>query len=179
MELTEDKLIKACQNGNRNAQNQLYLQYKNRLFGVCLRYSKSREEAEDFLQDGFIKIYSDLYQYRPIGSFYGWMRKVMVNICLQHIRKRKDLFSTADIADVAHLHRVDDNVFSEFRHKALLDMVQKLPDGYRTIFNLYAIEGYSHKEIGEQLGLSTATSKSQYSRAKATLRQMLEKYMVS
>jgi len=164
--------------GSRKHQKQLYLKYKSQLFGVCLRYAKSRQEAEDMLQDGFVKIYSDLYQYRPIGPLGGWMRKVVVNVALQHIRRRKKLFPIIDLNQVADQYETDDVVFSNFRTKALVGMIQQLPDGYRAVFNLYVIEGYSHKEIAKQLGVSEATSKSQLSRAKATLRKMLEKSIV-
>ncbi len=175
----DEILIERCKKGDRTAQNQLYQKYKRLLFGVCLRYSTDSMEAEDLLQDGFIKIYTDLYQYRPIGSFKGWMRKVVVNVALQHIRKKKKLFSDVEIDTLANEYRVDDDLFSKFREKALINMIQQLPEGYRLVFNMYVIEGYSHKEIAEQLGVSTSTSKSQLSRAKSVLRSMLEKNVIT
>ncbi len=175
--LTDKQLLEGCLNGNRMAQTALYRQYRRQLFGVCMRYAKSREEAEDMLQEGFVKIYSDLYQYRPTGALGAWMRRVVVNVALQHIRRRKNLFPNVDLEKVAHTYQTDDEVFSKFREKALVNMVQQLPDGYRAVFNLYVVEGYSHQEIGEQLNISASTSKSQLSRAKATLRQMLEKQL--
>ena len=175
MNQAEHHIIKGCIKGDRHAQNQLYLKYKNQLYGICLRYARNREEAQDLLQEGFIRIYTDLYQYRPIGSFYGWLRKVMVNVALQHIRRRKKLFPVINIEEIAQIASEEEDVFVRFRTKALVNMIQRLPDGYRAVFNLYVIEGYSHKEIAEQLNISESTSKSQLSRAKSTLRVMIEK----
>lgn len=174
----EHNLIQGCLKGDKRAQKELYQTYKSSMYGICLRYAKNREEAKDMLQDGFVKIYSNLYQYKPIGPLGGWMRRVMVNVCLQHIRRRKDLFSNTDIDKVAHLYQAQEEVFTQFREKALVQMIQQLPEGYRAVFNLYVIEGYSHKEIAQQLGISESTSKSQLSRAKATLRQLLEKQIL-
>ncbi len=176
MQTPDDILLKGCLKGNRKAQNQLYQKYKRLMFGICLRYARNREEAEDILQDGFVKIYSDLYQYRPTGALGAWMRRVMVNTALMHIRKRKKLFVDADMQQIANTYTNDDgnDIFSQFRAKALVLMIQQLPDGYRAVFNLYVIEGYSHQEIAEQLGISVNTSKSQLSRAKGVLRKLLE-----
>ncbi|GJM32051.1 MAG: DNA-directed RNA polymerase sigma-70 factor [Saprospiraceae bacterium] len=175
MDSIDLKLIEDCKNGDRRAQEELYRRYKAMLFGVCLRYAGSREEAEDFLQDGFVKIYKNLYQYRPVGSLSAWMRKVVINVALQHLRRKRHLFSEVEIDTLADQYEVEDQLFSSFRAKALMKMIQQLPDGYRTVFNLYVIEGYSHKEIADQLGINEATSKSQLSRAKSTLRKLIEK----
>ena len=147
METAIQNMIKACQKGDRAAQERLYHQYNRLLFGVCLRYSGSREEAKDLLQEGFIQIYRDLYQYKPTGPFKAWLRKIMVNVALQHIRRKKKLFPTIDLEAVEEQFESDEDLFSTFRAKALMEMVQQLPDGYRAVFNLYVIEGYSHKEI--------------------------------
>ena len=171
----DQQLLKGCKRGDAKAQAQLYQKYKGMLFGVCLRYAKSREDAKDLLQEGFITIFKDLYQYKPTGPLGGWMRKVMVNTALQQIRKQKHLFPTVELSQAADSSDLSDDLFSSFRQQALIEMVQKLPDGYRAVFNLYVIEGYSHKEIGQQLGIAVASSKSQLSRAKQALRKMLEK----
>ncbi len=180
MGISDQQIIQGCLKGDKRAQRQLYQQYKGLLFGICLRYSRNREEAKDMLQDGFVKIYRDLYQYRPIGPFGGWMRRVMVNVCLQHIRKKKSWIQdqNVEIESVADQYMAEDDIFSEFRAKALVNMVQGLPDGYRAVFNLYVIEGYNHKEIAQKLDISESTSKSQLSRAKASLRKILEKQML-
>lgn len=178
MSKTDQELLKGCLNGKRSAQKALYEKYRVSLFGVCLRYANSRQEAEDMLQDGFIKIFGDLYQYRPIGPLGGWMRRVVVNVALQHIRRRKKLFPVIDMAQVADKYEAEEDIFSEFGKKELVKMIQQLPAGYRAVFNMYVIEGYSHQEIAEQLKVNINTSKSQLSRAKAALRKMLEKSML-
>lgn len=168
-------MVQKCQKGERQAQNQLFVQYRRMLFGVCLRYASSRAEAEDILQESFIKIYGDLYQYRPTGPLGAWMRKVTVNVALQHLRKKKNLFPVIDLQQVEDTYEPNDELFAEDRAKAVLKMVQKLPEGYRLVFNLYLIEGLTHPEIAEYLDISVNTSKSQLSRAKTMLRKMLEK----
>ena len=148
------------------------------LFGVCLRYGKNRQEAEDLLQDGMIIIYRDLYQYKAHkGALGAWLRTVMVNMCLQHLRKKHRVIRTTPIENLRERLETDEDLFSQFRLKALLNMVQQLPPGYRMIFNLYVIEGFSHQEIAESIGISVGTSKSQLSRAKATLKKLLEKQL--
>lgn len=173
--MTDKQIIKGCLEGNKYAQRMLYQKYKVPLFGVCMRYAKDRMEAEDFLQDGFIKIYKDLYQYKPTGALGAWMRRVMVNTALQHIRKRKMKFVDNELLQIADKYKTEDDILGQLRAKELVKMVQQLPSGYRAVFNLYVIEGYSHKEIAKELGITASTSKSQLSRAKAVLRKMIEK----
>ena len=175
MKTSDSKLIEGCMKGDRQAQNQLYKKYKAILFGICLRYANSKEEAEDILQEGFIKIFTDLYQYKPIGPLGGWMRKVVVNVALQHIRKNKKFRIFENHEHIVATYEPDLKIFKNNREEAILKIVQQLPDGYRIIFNLYVIEEFSHKEIAEKLDISVSTSKSQYSRARAALRTMLEK----
>lgn len=168
------QLISRCKDGDRRAQEELYRLYSPMLMGVCLRYASNKEEAEDFLQEGFIKIYANLYQYQPIGSFSAWLRKVVVNVALQKLRRKKTPFADIEIDRLADAVESNEDIFSQFGAKMLIRLIQQLPDGYRTVFNMYVIEGYSHKEIATQLGINEATSKSQLSRAKAALRKMLE-----
>ena len=175
MKTSDTELIKGCMKGDRQAQNRLYQKYKAILFGICLRYGNSREEAEDMLQEGFIKIFSDLYQYQPTGPLGGWMRKVVINVALQHIRKNKKFRIFENHEQIVAVYEPDLKIFKNNREEAILKIVQQLPDGYRIIFNLYVIEEFSHKEIAEKLGISVSTSKSQYSRARAALRTMLVK----
>lgn len=175
MQLTEQELIKACNKGERHAQELLYRRYSAKLYGVCLRYASNREEAEDFLQEGFIKIYNNLYKYQPTGSFSAWMYRLMVNVALEKIRQNQKRKNQLSLDDLIYDPEDSDDIFSGFGARTIIEMVQKLPEGYRIVFNLYVVEGYSHKEIGEMLEITESTSKSQLSRAKATLRKLLEK----
>jgi len=172
------RLIEACIRGDRAAQNQLYNEHKYKMMGVCLRYGKDRADAEDILQEGFFKVFCDLKQFSGTGPLGAWIRRVMVNTALMHVRKNKNkLFPSVELEKVEYMQASDEDLFSKFRMKALVQMIQQLPDGYRMVFNMYVIEGYSHKEIAKQLGISESTSKSQLSRAKMTLRQLLEKHL--
>ena len=179
LEKAEQQLIRACLRDDPQAQRQLYEQYKVPLFRLCLRYAGHRQEAEDFLQEGFLKAFSDLHQYRGEGMLGAWLRKVVLNVILQQLRRQKQLFSIVSIEEAENLPDTGDDIFSRMRARALLNLIQQLPPGYRTVFNLYVIEGYNHKETGELLGISENTSKSQLSKAKALLRKMLEKSMIS
>ncbi len=172
---TEEKLIRACQRNDASAQREVYNRYSRRMLGVCTRYIKDDMEAEDVMIHGFLKIFEKIDQYQFAGSFEGWIRRIMVNEALQQVRRNKSVFLEVELEhvhnDAAVMH-LDDN---EMEAEELLAMIQQLPDGYRTVFNLYAIEGYSHKEIAEQLGISENTSKSQLSRARALLQEYLRK----
>ncbi|MEM9680846.1 MAG: RNA polymerase sigma factor [Bacteroidota bacterium] len=179
MEAIDKKILKGCLRKDKSAQRQLYERYKVPMFRLCLRYAKDRAEAEDILQDGFIKVFADLGKYRGDGALGGWIRRVILNIALQHVRKQKRQFQTIEIDQIAETSSAEEMVFSQFGARALTKMIQQLPVGYRTVFNLYVVEGYSHKEIAEQLNFTVNTSKSQLSKAKAMLRKMLEKKLIS
>lgn len=174
----ELQILEGCQSGDSKAQAQLYHSFKGMLFAICRRYASSEQEAEDWLQDGFIRIYQDLYQYKPTGSLKGWMRKVTVNVCLKHIRSKKKLFSTLDL-DLVNEKVEMPTTPEKDPQNALVPVLQHLPEGYRAIINLYVIEDYSHKEIGEMLGISESTSRSQLTRAKKFMRQLIEKKTVA
>jgi len=171
----EEKLIRACQRSDAAAQREVYNRYARRMLGVCMRYIKDQMEAEDVMIGGFMKIFEKIEQYQFAGSFEGWIRRIMVNEALQQVRRSKGVFLEVEIDhvhnDTAIMHLDSDELETE----DLLAMVQQLPDGYRTVFNLYAIEGYSHKEIAEQLGISENTSKSQLSRARSLLQEYLHR----
>ena len=172
---TDEDIIRGCRKGERKAQQALYEKYKPMLFNICLRYASGWHEAEDWLQDGLVRIFTNLYQYQPTGAFGAWLRRVMVNSSLEQLRRRKRAFSTVEIGEVADTFEADDNLFARFREEALVRMLQQLPEGYRAVFNLYVMEEYSHQEIGEMLGIAESASRSQLSRAKSVLRKMLEK----
>ncbi|MBI5916771.1 MAG: RNA polymerase sigma factor [Bacteroidetes bacterium] len=174
---TDDKkLIEACLRGDSESQAALYHRYKAVLFGVCLRYAADREEARDWLQDGFVKIFDDLHQYQPTAPLGAWMRRVVVNTALMHLRQRRLFFKNLEMEDTSHLSDEPEAApFNEDLAKTLLRMVQQLPDGYRTVFNLHVLDGYTHLEIAGLLGIGEGASKSQLSRAKAMLRALLKK----
>lgn len=141
--------------------------------GVCLRYCDNHEEAEDVLQNGFVNVFQNIETYRGSGSLEGWIRKIMVNTALTNIRKNKKLKQNIELESVEFMLPSTNYISESFAAKDLLKIIQTLPTGFRTVFNLYAIEGYSHKEIGDMLGISEGTSKSQYSRAKAHLQKII------
>lgn len=168
-------LVSKCLKGDQRAMKQVYDQHKAVMYSLCLRYAKDASEAQDFLQDGFVKAFADMGQFQGTGPLGGWLRRVMVHSILQDMRRRKIQFVETEINTLADLHQSNDDIFSRFREKVILAMVQALPDGFRLVFNMYVMEGYSHKEIAEQLGITESTSKSQLSRAKESLRKMLER----
>lgn len=178
MEPNEKHLVESCLRQDRRAQRQLYEKYKTPMFRLCLRYARDRQEAEDLLQEGFIKVFCDLSQYRGEGALGGWIRKVMINVALQHLRKQKKLFETIEVEKIAETEEAEEMILSDLRAKSLTKIIQQLPPGYRTVFNLYVIEGYSHKEIADSLDIQINTSKSQLSKAKAMLRRLLEESIV-
>lgn len=170
----EEKLVKDCARGKSRAQEQLYHQHYRTMFGVCLRYTQDREVAEDILQEGFIKVFSNIGRYRGTGSLEGWIRRIMVNTALEHHRKMARFLPLVDLdeamdADAGH------DVIADLGEQEILKLIQALPDGYRTIFNLYAIEGYTHREIAKKLEISEGTSKSQFARARRTLQESIFK----
>jgi len=170
---TDRQLLTKCLENNRKAQNELYMKYAPKLFGTCLRYSKNNTDAEDILQEGFIKIFKYLKDFRNEGHFEGWMRKIMVTTAL-NFYKRKSLLNKEVDPDFVNAPSMSvPDVISLLSSEELLSMIQELPDGYRMVFNLNTIEGYSHKEIGEIMNISVNTSKSQLSRARNSLQKKI------
>ena len=166
-------IIKGCLSGDLKAHKDLYDMYKVKMYVLCQRYLSNTEDAKDTLQDGFIKIFRDLHQYDPeIGKFEHWMKRVFVNTCLETFRKKKIDFQTLD--DSVQFHSREENALSVLNLQELTKLIQNLPLGYRTVFNMYVIEGYKHPEIAEKLGISESTSKTQFMKAKFLLRQKLE-----
>ncbi|MFN0015577.1 MAG: RNA polymerase sigma factor [Saprospiraceae bacterium] len=171
--MTEPNLH-ACLWGDRLAQKQLFERFKGKMFALCIRYANSREDAEDILQEGFVKVFRDLPQYSGVGNFEGWMRKVFVNTALQHLQRKKRLLVTSELDDQDFPDDTEPFPIDEPPVKNMIRILQQLPPGFRSIFNLYVLEGYSHPEIAEILGISVGTSKSQLLRAKAHFRKLLE-----
>jgi len=169
-----DSIWKKCLTGDRKAQYHLYHFFSKKMFIVCLRYAKDSVEAEDILQIGFIKVFTKSHLFSDNGSLEGWIRKIMVNTAIETQRRNKINFITSLHEDVT-LEIVQNTHHDDLQYKDLLSLVQQLPIGYRTVFNLYAIEGYSHKEIEDMLQISEGNSKSQLSRARQWLKTRLEK----
>jgi len=175
MKNRDDQIVKECLRGIAKSQAALYEQYKVMAYMLCLRYASSKEEAQDILQDGFVKVFRDLHQFDTTkGTLKSWVRKVVLNTALQNIRSKKNIFSNVDMDLVSNLHVVDEGITAELSAQELTQLIQTLPEGYRTVFNLYVIEGYTHKEIGELLNISDNTSKSQLFKAKTLLRKQLK-----
>jgi RNA polymerase sigma factor (sigma-70 family) len=173
--MDDETLVVECVKGNAKAQRMLFDKFAPRMMAVCLRYAKDAEEAEDILQDGFIKMFNKLPDFKMEGSLEGWVRRIMVNTSLDAIRRNKKHQGDMKLEDVDFKVSNHETAMDNLLAEDLLKLVQKLPEGYKMVFNLFAIEGYSHKEIGDLLGVTENTSKSQYSRARAYLRTQLEK----
>lgn len=168
----EDKLIEGCIAGKREMQRLLYDLYSRKMMVVCLRYAPTTFEAEDIMQDAFVKVFNNLQNFKKDCPLEFWIRRIMINTALKHLRSKQLLTVSHEAEEVNNLSATDVNL-TGYTMDELLGMIQSLAPRYRMVFNLYAIEGYNHKEIGEMLGISEGTSKSQYSRARAILQNML------
>lgn len=171
----DDKIIEGCISGKRLAQNQLYQKYSPGMLGVCLRYSKNLAEAEDILQEGFIKVFKNIKNFRKEGSFEGWIRRIMINSAITHINKNKISFKEIDEDKMELPEEGNTNeVYAPVDKEVLLNLIQNMPGGYKVVMNLYVFEGYSHKEISEMLEITESTSKSQLFKARKYLKNKLE-----
>lgn len=172
--MTDEQLVEGCIRKNLQSQKMLYERFAGKMMGLCLRYAENRAEAQDLMQDGFIKVFQKIETYRHHGSLEGWIKKVMINTALDNYRRLR--------ADKHKTELDEDNDYSVQQYNAsdamstkeLLSLITKLPTGFRTVFNLYAIEGYNHYEIAEMLNITVGTSKSQYARAKMSLQKMIQ-----
>jgi RNA polymerase sigma-70 factor (ECF subfamily) len=169
--MTDEQIASGCKSSDAIAQKALYDKFSRKMFGVCLRYAKGREEAEDFLQEGMITVFQRISSFNQDGSLEGWVRRVLVNTCLEHLRKQKLQWVNIDEVEEG---AEDGFTMEKINIKDLLEVINSLPTGFKAVFNLYAIEGFTHKEIAELLAISEGTSKSQYARAKAVLIKRIE-----
>jgi RNA polymerase sigma factor (sigma-70 family) len=167
------RLIQSCIEGEKTAQIELYQTYAPTMFGICLRYSSDYHSAEDLLQDGFIKAFRNIDRFNGDGSFEGWLKRIFINTAIEQYRKNKRLSFLPLDQEQQHLSDQQVNINDQLAAQDLLALLQKTPYGYRTVFNLYVIEGYNHKEIGALLGISEGTSKSQLARARAYLKELI------
>ncbi len=170
--INDDEIIEGCLRGKRIAQQCLYEKYSAKMLGVCCRYLKDRDEAEDVMIASIMKVFEKLEQFKREGSFEGWIRRLVINECLTYLRKNKSMFMAVDI-EKAEITPNYQSLADKLEEDDLMSLVESLPTGYRTVFNLYAIEGYSHKEIADNLQISVNTSKSQLSRARVLLQHKL------
>jgi RNA polymerase sigma-70 factor (ECF subfamily) len=174
-------LAEACFAGDRRAQRALWERYKNRMFGVCLRFAGSRQEAEDLLQEAFVRVFRDIGQYRGEGSLEGWIRRVVLRTTIQHLQKQRLATESLDAAELERVLHATDQVFAGVETDEpgrLTALLQHLPPGFRAVLNLYVIEDFSHEEIARELGITINTSKSQLNRAKAFLRRLVDKTLL-
>ena len=172
---TINELIARCKAGERKAQEMLYKQFASKMLGVCLRYATDKMEAEDMLQNGFIRIFKKLDDYRGDGAFEGWVRRIMVHSSIEYYRKHHKMIQMMDVAEIGNEPSVNAEVMENMNIKDLLNIIQQLSPSYKMVFNLYAIDGYSHKEIAEIVGITEGASKSQLSRARAILKDKVLK----
>jgi RNA polymerase sigma factor (sigma-70 family) len=171
----EQELIKGCQRRDRHAQQQLFDLFSAKMYGICYRYVRNTQQAEDILLTAFTRIFEKINQFKGEGSFEGWIRRIMVNESLTWLRKFKSMYVETDL-EQADLEPDYDLISDHLEAEDLLAMIEQLPAGYRIVFNMYAIDGYSHKEIATQLGISENTSKSQLSRARVYLQKLLAQH---
>lgn len=173
---SDSKIIEGCKAGKRIAQRQLFDKFSIQMLGVCLRYARNKSEAEDIMQEGFIKVFLNIKKFRGEGSFEGWIKRIMINTSIHHLKKnlKHDFhLDISELDDKIILEEVEETT-SVLTAKELMKLIQALPDGYKIVFNLYVFEKYSHKEIAELLKISENTSKSQLSRARSFLKQKVK-----
>ncbi len=168
-----DNILANCQNGDRKAQKELYDYYGPMLLAICRRYVKEQDDAEDVFIQAFYKIFSNISRFKSEGSFEGWMKRIMINESLMFLRQRKNFHLTLDHTNIKQADPY--SVVDAMSYEELLSLLNELPDGYRTVFNLYVIEGYKHREIAEELNISINTSKSQLIQAKKKMQELIKK----
>ncbi|HEV3325615.1 MAG TPA: sigma-70 family RNA polymerase sigma factor [Puia sp.] len=173
--MTEEAILQGCLKNVATAQRELYSRYSPKMLAVCYRFAHNREDAEDMLQEGFIKVFSQIHTFQNKGAFEGWIRRIIVHTCINNLKKNKRFNESLDIVHAHGVQVREESVPSIVQAKQVVECIRILPIGYRTVLNLYAIEGYSHKEIADMLDIEESTSRSQYTRAKQMLEDILIK----
>ncbi len=173
--MTEQAILAGCLQNDASAQRELYSRYSPRMLSVCYRFAQNREDAEDMLQEGFIKVFTQIHTFQNKGSFEGWVRRIIVHTCINFLKKYKKFNENIDLAYAGYLQVKEETVPSLMQAKQVVECIRLLPVGYKTVLNLYAIEGYNHKEIADMLEIEESTSRSQYTRAKVMLENILIK----
>jgi RNA polymerase sigma factor (sigma-70 family) len=173
--MTEQAILAGCIDNDPVAQRELYNRYSPKMLSVCYRFAQNREDAEDMLQEGFIRVFTQIHSFRNSGSFEGWIRRIVVHTCINFLKKYKKFNESLDLAYVTNIQVKEETIPSLMLARQVIECIRLLPVGYRTVLNLYAIEGYSHKEIAGMLNIEESTSRSQYTRAKTMLEAILIK----
>ena len=176
--MTEQEIIQGCIENKASAQEKLYALYSRRMMAICLRYTRSRAEAEDIFHEAFIKVFKNIYTWQG-GSFEGWMRRIFVNTAINHFHQNKKYFDHVDASYAESVLSSSENIISQLSNQELLETIDRLPEGYKLIFNLHVVEGYSHNEIAEMLNIAEGSSKSQLSKAKAYLKKLIDDRLIS
>lgn len=175
--INQDLIIQGCIDGDRRAQQKLYEHFYSKMMVVCLRYSKDEDEALDMFQEAFIKVFNSLHKFGKQGSFEGWVRRIMVNTCIDHIRKNKRHSMMVELDDKHGSIEIDEEedagILEHVNFQDLLGMVQHLSPAYKSVFNMYILDGFTHQEIANSLNISVGTSKSNLAKAKGNLKKML------
>jgi RNA polymerase sigma factor (sigma-70 family) len=171
--VSESDLILGSIRGDRRMQELLYKTYSPKMYGVCLRYAGNPDDAQDILQEGFVKVFKNLSRFRGDGSFEGWIRRIFVNTAIEHYRRKVNMYPVTENQENT-IEDKDWTAFDRLALKDLLEIIQELSPGYRTVFNMYVVEGYTHRDIADMLGISEGTSKSQLARAKAILQNVIK-----
>ncbi len=171
--MTEEAIIKGCINNQAAAQRELYYKHSPKMLAVCYRYAHNREDAEDMLQEGFIKVFFQIHSFENRGAFEGWIRRIIVHTCINILKKNKKFNENVDLIHASGLQVRKESIPAIIQAKQIIECIRTLPMGYRTVLNLYAIEGYSHREISQMLEIEESTSRSQYTRAKSMLENIL------
>src|SRR3984885_11704023 len=173
--MTEEQMLAGSIKNNAAAQEALYNRFSPRMLGVCYRFAKNKEDAEDMMQEGFIKVFSQIHQFRNQGALEGWIRRIVVHTCINVLKKNKKFSDSVDLFHANSIYLNENNIPSILQAKQVVECIRLLPLGYKTVLNLYAIEGFSHKEIASILDIEESTSRSQYTRAKSMLEDVLLK----
>ena len=171
--MTEEAILPGCLKNNAAAQKTLYQKYSGKMLVVCYRYAHNREDAEDMLQEGFIKVFSQIHTFENRGALEGWIRRIIVHTCINNLKKNKRFNESVDLIHANSIQVREESIPSIIQAKEVVECIRMLPIGYRTVLNLYAIEGFSHKEISSMLDIEESTSRSQYTRSKAMLEDIL------
>ncbi len=170
---SDSELIQGCRNNDRKYQELLYRKYAKKMYGICMSYAKDRSMAQEILQDGFVKVFKKIDSFKEQGSLEGWIRRIITNTALDYLRQKSKLYEFIDDNKEVEEERLDNSILEKINADGIFKLIGQLPEGAKAVFNLYAVEGYSHKEIAEKLEITEGTSKSQFKRARSLLKSLL------